>query len=145
MIQTKQLMPMTLVVAALATGFYAQDFLALIKSSNDPIDLSQYCYLSSENCTQGDMSAQLEQNVLHPLKPTVLSVTWPNSDAEQLRMELSGMEMEMGTLRFKLAKNEEGIYQGVLLLPVCTTDSMTWLGTITGQDHKMNVAIRMER
>ncbi len=145
MIQAKQLMPMTLVVAALATGFYAQDLLTLVKPSNDPIDLSQYCYLSSESCTQGDMSAQLEQNVLHPLKPTVLSVTWPNSEAEQLRMELNGMEMEMGTLRFQLTKNDDGLYQAVLLLPVCTTDNMTWLGKIEDENQQMNVAIRMER
>ncbi|MDN3682001.1 hypothetical protein QWZ04_16970 [Vibrio tapetis subsp. quintayensis] len=145
MIQAKQLMPMTLVVAALATGFYAQDLLTLVKPSNDPIDLSQYCHLSNETCTQEDMSAQLEQNVLHPLKPTVLSVNWPNSDAEQLRLELNGMEMEMGTLRFQLDRNEEGVYQGILLLPVCTTDNMTWLGQITGNNQKMNVAIRMER
>ena len=53
--------------------------------------------------------------------------------------------MELGTVRFQLSSTGEQRFQGEVLLPVCTIDEMTWIGTLTDGEHTVYPAIRMQR
>lgn len=145
MIQAKQLLPLTLVVAALASGYYSQDIVALFRPAAKPIDLNQYCQLSSQTCHQQGVEVRMEHDNAHPLKPTRIFVHWPAQTQTKLDMQLDGLEMAMNTLRFQLSATENGHYEGVFLLPVCTLEAMTWVGNISDGKQQIKVAIRMER
>lgn len=135
---------LTLVILALGSGFFAGDIVNWFKSS-EPILLDQYCLISKVECQQGDLSVQANKDISHPLMPTELEVNWPGSDAQNLVMTLQGYEMEMGTVVFKLNKTQKGQFSGQVILPVCTTDAMTWYGTISDGNRTFKTSIRMER
>ena len=88
---------------------------------------------------------QADKDTSQPLVPTVVEVDWPESSSEQLLISLQGYEMEMGQVVFKLDKNANGTFSGQVILPVCTTEAMTWYGTITDGAETLKTSIRMER
>jgi len=87
----------------------------------------------------------LAQDKVHPLVANRLSVSWPNSDSEQLELRLQGVEMDMGTVKYVLKKTESGKFESDIILPVCTSDSMTWVGQLTDGKTTVLPALRMER
>ncbi|KXI24303.1 hypothetical protein AS132_02275 [Photobacterium sanguinicancri] len=62
-----------------------------------------------------------------------LSVEWNKlpTEVDSLMLSLEGHEMMMGTYKLLLKRSADNTFSGDLLLPVCTSDAMTWLGTIT--------------
>lgn len=53
--------------------------------------------------------------------------------------------MEMGTAVFKLTKNPNGAFTGDVILPVCTTEEMTWVGEVSDGQQSIKTSLRMER
>ncbi|WP_165313280.1 hypothetical protein [Vibrio ziniensis] len=130
---------------ALLAGFFASDIIKLFSEKTKNIDLSQYCVLSTTPCIQKGISMSLAQPTVHPLVANRLTVSWPNSEAQQLVLSLEGVEMEMGTVKYVLKKVESDKFETDIILPVCTNDSMTWVGQLSDSKTTVLPALRMER
>lgn len=134
-----------LAIAALGGGFFASDIVNWYQSNNDQVSLDQYCLLTTQGCHKGDIAVVVDKDISHPLVPTQVDVSWPDASIDQLLVTLQGYEMNMGTVVFKLDQNQPGHFSGEIALPVCTTDAMTWYGTISDSNHSIKTSIRIER
>ncbi|WED24905.1 hypothetical protein L3Q72_18700 [Vibrio sp. JC009] len=134
-----------LVCLALIAGFYAPDLVKQLRGAQEGFDLSGYCMLSTLPCTQNQVTMTLEHDFTQPLVPSKLTIVWPEQTSEDLAIKLEGLEMNMGIARYKADRLPDGHYQTTLLLPVCTFEKMTWVGTISDNKNSVSVAIRMER
>jgi len=137
---------------ALAAGFYGPEVISSFKQSADApqtstksIDLSEYCMLSSTACEQQSVQMTLDRDVAQPLMPVKISVKWPNAAQDSLSLNLKGIEMDMGTARFRLNAIGNNLYEGEVILPVCTLDKMTWVGEISDGTNTVKPALRMAR
>jgi hypothetical protein len=134
-----------LVLAAIGSGFFASDLINWYQVTQQQVSLDQYCLLTTQSCQQGDVIIQVDKDTSQPLVPTQIEVSWPQSDSDHLLMTLQGYEMDMGTVVFKLDKNPQGNFSGQVILPVCTTDAMTWYGSVSDNSESIKTSIRMER
>ncbi|KYN23768.1 hypothetical protein AUQ44_17880 [Vibrio cidicii] len=130
---------------ALAGGYSAQDVASYFSAKPRSVDLADYCLLSTEPCQQQQASMTLSVDTLQPLAAATLTVDWPQSSATQLVLSLTGVEMEMGNPKYILQQVSPGHYVGELVLPVCTSDSMTWAGELSDGQHTLYPAMRMQR
>ncbi|KYN91220.1 hypothetical protein ATY35_01145 [Vibrio cidicii] len=131
---------------ALAGGYFAQDVASYFSTEHRrSVDLADYCLLSTEPCQQQQASMTLSVDTLQPLAAATLTVDWPQSSAKQLVLSLTGVEMEMGNPKYILQQVSPGHYVGELVLPVCTSDSMTWAGELSDGQHTLYPAMRMQR
>lgn len=134
-----------LIIAALGGGFFASDLISWFQSTKQSISLDQYCLLTTNSCQHNEVAIYVDKDTSQPLVPTQIDVTWPQSDSEYLLLSLQGYEMDMGTVVFKLDKTPQGGFSGQIILPVCTTDAMTWYGTVSDSKESIKTSIRMER
>ncbi|ELH3115101.1 MULTISPECIES: hypothetical protein [Vibrio] len=133
------------IAVALVAGFYAPTLLKSFSSSSIVKPLDEYCLLSTTACVQQGATMTLNVDNAQPLIPAKFDVEWNKSDAEQLVLSLSGREMEMGEPKFLLKKIAPGKYSGEVVLPVCTQESMTWVGELTDGQSTIYPAIKMQR
>ncbi|CAM4185890.1 MULTISPECIES: hypothetical protein [Vibrio] len=136
------------VLCALGLGFFSQDIYRTIQSmnaDNASIELSQTCPLSTTACTIDDVNIVLAKDVVSPMQPTDIEVTWPANNEPQLWVELEGKEMSMGVAKFVLTNQGNGHFVGTLLLPVCHSDAMTWIGSIQSKTEQLPISVRMQR
>ncbi|MGV2987939.1 hypothetical protein ACE1OE_09860 [Vibrio sp. E150_011] len=131
------------VALALGAGFVLPNLLN--KAQDNHVDLTEYCMLSTKICEQDGVKIQLSKDRAHPLIPVQVQVFWPEADAESLMVSLQGKEMDMGMAKYQLEMIKPDVYQGEIVLPVCTEDSMTWYGTIENGDKSVQAAVRMTR
>lgn len=131
--------------SAILLGFLAQDWFTSQSSSDSEIDISKYCFLSTNVCQQDDISMTFQHDIAKPLMASNLTVEWKNTQSDTLLLELESLEMEMGKSKFLLQKQQDGTYASAIMLPVCTQDKMTWLGRLTDGTTTVYPAIRMER
>lgn len=134
-----------LVIIALGGGFFASDLISWYQTTKQSVSLDQYCLLTTNSCQQGEITIYVDKDTSQPLVPTQIDVTWPQSNSDYLLLSLQGYEMDMGTVVFKLEKTPQGTFSGQIILPVCTTDAMTWYGTVSDSKQSLNTSIRMER
>ncbi|MEZ9155917.1 hypothetical protein FCV73_14645 [Vibrio sp. F13] len=134
---------------ALVAGFYGpqaiQQFKSAMEHSTADVSLDDYCMLSTTWCEQDSVAMTLEHETAQPLVPTKIKVVWEGAASETLMLSLTGLEMEMGSARFQLKNTGNNIYEGDVILPVCTMDHMTWLGELTDGVETVKPAIRMAR
>ncbi|NGZ15468.1 hypothetical protein HGG78_17210 [Vibrio aestuarianus] len=130
---------------ALFAGYFSSDILHWLSSYSTQRDISQYCQLSSKPCQQGEVSMTLAQDTSQPLVANTLTVDWPKAQSDKLVLSLKGLEMDMGIAKYVLTKNENGLYTTEVILPVCTTEQMTWIGDLSDGSTQVFPAIRMER
>ncbi|MFL7035800.1 hypothetical protein BCS71_21635 [Vibrio lentus] len=134
---------------ALVAGFYGpqaiQQFKSAMEQATADINLDNYCMLSTTSCEQNAVAMTLEHETAQPLVPTKIKVVWEGAASETLMLSLTGLEMEMGSARFQLKNTGNNIYEGNVILPVCTMDHMTWLGELTDGVETVKPAIRMTR
>ncbi|USD67635.1 hypothetical protein [Vibrio sp. SCSIO 43136] len=138
---TKIVKVSTILIAAIGIGFFAPDIQKLMDTLAPSIDLEQYCTVGTRACETENDRVWLEHDTAAPLKPTKIFVTSNALTQDNVILNLVGAEMDMGTVKVALEKIDSGVYQGVLLLPVCTTDSMNWVTEV----GDLKIAIRMER
>ncbi|MDR0233791.1 MAG: hypothetical protein LBI31_03175 [Zoogloeaceae bacterium] len=50
----------------------------------------------------------------------------PAEEVRAVRLDLSGVEMDIGVIHHDLARDAAGHYQGEVVLPICVTGSMQW-------------------
>lgn len=133
------------IVMALLAGFFAQDFFASHNQAVVKPSLDKYCLLSTSPCAQNNVTMSMNQDAPHPLAPITLTVNWPETHSKELILQLTGLEMEMGRPIFKLNQIRQGAFQGKIILPACTLNSMTWLGELTDGVHTVYPAIRTKQ
>ncbi|GAD79678.1 hypothetical protein [Vibrio ezurae] len=144
------------VLLALGLGFFSQDIYRSIQSmvadsdhfanhQASHLDIHNICPLSSAPCVVNDVSIILGKDVVSPMQPTTLEVNWPHNTEPQLLVELEGKEMSMGVAKFVLTNQGDGIFSGTLLLPVCHSDAMTWIGSIQSETEQLPISVRMQR
>ncbi|UPQ90234.1 hypothetical protein [Vibrio sinaloensis] len=136
---------LTLIAAALGVGFFANDIIQWFQIATSKPSLDQYCLVTTNGCQTDGAKIRVDRDTSQPLVPTQMTVTWPAAQSESLLLTLQGHEMEMGTLVFKLEQNAYGDYLGEIVLPVCTSDAMTWYGEVSDGSQSLKTSIRMER
>ncbi|GEA60871.1 hypothetical protein [Vibrio comitans] len=135
-------------ILALGLGFFAKDIYQTTQNSlanAKPKSDIEYCHLSTAACSINNARIVLEQDVVSPMQPTSIEVNWPENSDEQLWIELEGKEMSMGVAKFVLSNQGNGTFSGSLLLPVCHSDSMTWIGSIQSSTETLPISVRMQR
>lgn len=135
------LVKLSFVAIALLAGFYLPDLL----NNDKQINIDDYCLLSQTPCIQENVVMQLSEDFAHPLKTIKLNADWSSDEPQQLLLTLDGLEMSMGTTKHILHKQPDGSYQGDITLPICTEDSMTWLGSLSDGKHTVLAAIRSKK
>ncbi|HGY9593942.1 TPA: hypothetical protein ACOJPH_001594 [Vibrio campbellii] len=133
------------IAVALVAGFCAPTLFKNFSSAPEPKSLDEYCFLSTEPCIQHDVAMTLSVDTAQPLIPAQLEVEWQDSEADQLVLSLVGREMEMGEPKFMLKKVAPGKFVGDVTLPVCTQDSMTWVGELSDGKDTIYPALKMQR
>ncbi len=74
----------------------------------------------------GAVSFAIEPRSIPLVKPLQLRVELEGVAAQQVAIDFSGVDMNMGFNRFTLKPAGEGIFTGEGLLPVCVRDAMEW-------------------
>lgn len=134
-----------LICGAIALGFIAPDLIKSLSQDSEMVDINDYCLLSTAECQQNGVTMTLEHDTAKPLVPSEIVVSWPGSTNDSLILDLQGLEMDMGIAKYQLSKREDGTFSGTIMLPVCTQDKMTWIGTLSDGSVEVYPAIRMER
>ncbi|WP_146060871.1 hypothetical protein [Vibrio hangzhouensis] len=129
------------VAIALAAGFYLPGLLKQVPTSD--VDLTSYCMLSNEVCEQQGVKLRVDAQRITPLTPIQVEVFWPNATADTLNLALQGHEMDMGVVKYQLTMIKPDVYQGEIILPVCSEERMTWFGTVSDGETNINAALRM--
>ncbi|MGF1759503.1 hypothetical protein L4D76_16470 [Photobacterium sagamiensis] len=121
-------------------------------ATTSALQTDDICQLNSKACIQQGARIQLAADIVHPLKATEITVSWPELPQEitELILSLEGQEMMMGVYRLKLTKNTSGEFRSELMLPFCTSKEMIWQGNIqplhTSEKVKpLNVSLRMTK
>ncbi|MCW8333976.1 hypothetical protein [Vibrio paucivorans] len=133
------------VCAALAVGFFASDILSVFNQQSGSKPIDDYCVLSTEGCTQQNVTMSLNSDIAKPLVPIQVTIEWPNAQSDVLSLDMQGHEMDMGTAKYRLTRTQGDQFQGEIILPVCTQEQMTWLGTLSDGNQDVFPAIRMEQ
>ncbi len=140
------------VLIMLIAGFYLPNiWQSLLINTNNTVQPQtnssrQYCQLSSQPCRQNGAEIQLQHDILVPLQASTMLVTWPQVNTEQLLLTLHGLEMDLGTVKYPLIRQPDGRYLGTIILPICTENTMTWVGNLQADDtNRIYTAIKMAR
>ncbi len=124
-------------------GFFFSELTTLVKSHITPtITVEESCQLSSHACVKNGVTIKLERDTLTPLESSSISVNWPNSMAENIVVSLEGLDMSMGKPLFQLHKTTSETYEGKILLPICTQNTMTWIGTISDGSNSIPISLK---
>ncbi|PMH43131.1 hypothetical protein BCU68_03845 [Vibrio sp. 10N.286.49.B3] len=139
------------ILLASIAGFYAPALVSGLKSvttatsTTHSLSIEDYCFLSTQPCTQQGVTMSVDKDKSQPLIPTTITVQWHDNSAAHLELELEGLEMSMGTAKYVLHSQGNGRYGADIILPVCTLDEMTWVGTLTDGNQSVFPALRMAR
>ena len=94
------------------------------------------CDLHTGACLASRGNQQLQLRVtpgpLESLKPLDVEVRLQQLDAQQVMLDLQGVDMYMGLNQIHLVQDEErdDIWRGTTELAVCTTGEMTWRASV---------------
>jgi hypothetical protein len=158
--QPKSILSLTLkTLVAFGIGFGSLQLLDAYRANSfqsaqpSHTPLEETCQLSQQACEQQAAIIQLSTNIVRPLEATTITVDWPDlpQDTAQLIVSLEGNEMMMGVYKLLLTKQASGQYSGELMLPFCTTNAMTWQGSIeplsstrsNNSIKPLNISLRM--
>ncbi|MDF2153030.1 hypothetical protein [Vibrio sp. CAU 1672] len=140
-----KVLPITALGIALLAGFYTPDIIQRVSSTSEAESLDDYCMLSTATCSQHGIAMTLSVDTAQPLVPARLEVQWSSPGAEHLVLSLQGLEMDMGEPRFILNHIDNHTYAGDVVLPVCTQNTMTWIGELSDGQLSVYPAIKMHR
>lgn len=73
----------------------------------------------------------IEPESLQPNKPLQLLVDTAGFRTEEVAVEFSGIDMNMGLIRNKLLDSGGGSFSGNAVLPVCVRQRMAWRAIVT--------------
>jgi hypothetical protein len=132
------------VITLFIIGFFFSELTTLIKSHlTPPVTVEESCQLSSNICAKSGVQIRLERDVLTPLEPSAITVNWPNSTTENIIVSLEGLDMSMGKPLFQLHRTTNQTYEGEILLPICTQNTMTWVGSISNGSNSVPISLKV--
>ncbi len=93
------------------------------------------CTLNEASCvtTLTDDSAlefKIEPRPIQGISPLVFSISAPNLEIKQAVIDLSGIDMNMGSYRFEFKPKGDNLYAANGNLPVCVRGQMLWQADI---------------
>ncbi|RYU70514.1 hypothetical protein ERW51_03105 [Aliivibrio finisterrensis] len=134
------------ITALLLIGFFFSDMTHFVKNQLKPsIAIEDTCQLSTQPCVQNGVDIQLQKDTLTPLEPSSITVKWPNTNSEKLLLSLQGVDMEMGNPIFQLTKTNNSTFEGEILLPICTQNTMVWTGTLTDGNTEVTISLKAQQ
>lgn len=89
----------------------------------------------------GEVTLALSPRPIPLLAPITVDVELASVNADAVRFELLGAEMDMGPNRSKLNAKGDGRFAGATTIPVCITGGMRWLAVIS-VDHQGRTSAR---
>lgn len=89
------------------------------------------CDLGLQTCRKrlsgsGELTIDLTPRPIPVLQPFEVRATLEGRNADQIQLDFSGVNMDMGFNQVDLKKGENGVFSGRAILPVCTTSRMRW-------------------
>nr|WP_217702139.1 hypothetical protein [Vibrio ostreicida] len=138
-------MKLLILTITIGIGFFASDLYHWGVGRSKSKSLADYCLLTTQPCQIDQVRITVDRDISQPLIATEVTVEWPDAQGENLTLLLQGYEMEMGTTVFQLNKSDPDLFTGKIILPICTTDAMTWVGFITDGTQNVHTSIRMEQ
>lgn len=130
-------------LAALALGagllWAVPDLVSQARRMGSYADAEPACDLAEGPCTATfadgtEVTLDITPRGLPTETPLTLRAT-VEGDATPTAVELQGVDMNMGLLRTALTPDPEGGFSGRLVVPVCTTERMTWHADVVLQDR----------
>jgi hypothetical protein len=127
-------------------------YLSLDDSDIDAIaPLDPVCDLHRGPCQSvfpngGKVSLSIEPRPIRALKPLQIRVQTEGIDAQSVRVDFRGVDMDMGYNRPLLKEVAAGQYAGTWVLASCGLERMIWEATVLIEtaDHKMAAPFRLE-
>lgn len=122
-------------VAVLSTGLAWLGFTAARHWQAQPVSYARpaglaACRLEAGACRQALGDAAVALRILPgeiPLMETLsLEVELAAIDAAAVRIDIRGVNMDMGLNRTRLVRSEDGSWRGQTILPVCSQRRMEW-------------------
>ena len=138
----------SLIFITLLAGFYLPDVIKHMKNYLDNSiqvrSIDHYCMLSAQACIQGSTVITLDRDILQPMVSSKINVLWSNNLSPKLTLTMKGLEGRLGIVKYTLKPIGNNVYEGEILLPVCTLNEMTWLGELTDGTTIVYPALRMK-
>ncbi|AUI87611.1 hypothetical protein BS333_14455 [Vibrio azureus] len=140
-----KVLQLAVVVLMLIAGYFAPSAWESLTSKTDVTPLNAYCMLSTTPCVQQNIVMISHADFATPFKPFKIEVEWPNTTQSQLVLTLRGYDMEMGKPQFTLHRTPQNTFVGEIVLPICTQDSMIWIGELSDGSTTLHPAITMKK
>jgi hypothetical protein len=83
----------------------------------------------------------IEPRDIPVVKPLQLSVNLAGISAKSIKVDFSGVDMNMGFNRTKLSSVGEGVFSGQGMLPVCVWDAMEWEAQVLIDSQKGLISV----
>lgn len=77
-----------------------------------------------------------------PLRPFALEIHLPQ--AQQVAVELTMRDMNMGSNLYPLQRDAQGIWRGRVILPVCVSGRRDWVMTVIADGGRGEIAFQSE-
>ena len=94
------------------------------------LELSADCDLRAGPCRHarsgGVITFAVEPRSIPLMQPLRLEVTTDGLDADEVLVEIRGLNMDMGLNRTRLQRNADGRWHGETILPICSQRRMHW-------------------
>ena len=139
-----KVLQLTLVALVLIAGYFTPSVWERLTSKTDVLSLNDYCMLSTKPCVQQNVVMTSNVDFATPFKPLKIEIEWPNITRSQLVLTLRGYDMEMGKPQFTLHQTPQNTFIGEIVLPICTQDSMIWIGELSDGSTTLHPAITMK-
>ena len=75
----------------------------------------------------------IEPGTLQPNRPLQIQVDTSGFRVDQVAIEFSGVDMNMGLIRNDLSYSSEGSFRGSAILPVCIRKRMSWRAIVNAE------------
>lgn len=120
-----------LVFAALAAvGYAAARYWQSGQDDFRRMELGVACDLRTGPCRvavdRGVVEFAIEPADIPLMKPLGLRVRTEGFEVAAVRVEIRGLNMEMGLNRTELARDAEGVWRAETILPICSQRRMEW-------------------
>ena len=104
------------------------------------------CDLNTQACAAelpggGHLELSITPRPIPVVKPLQVNVRLSGMVTDQVEIDFTGVSMDMGHNRLRLASDGQGGYLGQAMLPVCVSGRMVWQATLTVGSGRQKIAI----
>ena len=95
------------------------------------VDAGEQCDIAADSCvTQlpdgGELLLEITPRPIPLMQPLEVVVRVNGSELQPARLDVTGLNMEMGLNRTALTAQQAGVWQGETILPICSQRRMHW-------------------